>query len=676
MNTQKLIFSSSQRGFASVLIVLLVGLALGGSVLGTAYYLKSSQKSLVASHALTNAQSGAWTGVEVLRQYLNNLDGATILSLNDNSLKLKIQDGRELNVNHIAATQTSTSPEVYQVSAQVQNLSTRSEASSTIQIVYEIRPDATSTPGEDNPGGSTSFPEAMNFYGDLTAQGGIHLSNGDSERAVINVAGNFTANSISGIKTLNVIGDVNINGAGIQGLENIYTNGNVNLNGSGSVKLISAKGKVTTGGSWSADDIYADQDVTIDSSSTFKTIDTKASLLVSGNSNITTATVGQKITVNNGSIQKALANSDIKYNVWNALNSAKSGGNFTCVGESWDNFSSLSAVNFTKCKQPSSKIESLSAGTKVAFPTGAIATVTMTGKPLVNAHVYEQQANYVFDVDSQNRIVVYVRHVEGIEDGQYFLAKNGNLWGALCRTVESSSNKKETDPTCTSESVTNLQHKNLTWFKKIISYASGTWSLEDYQKEITSIAPGVILFKGNINIPQGKYSNTIIATGNINYGGSVTLDAPNYAGANTTCLANYFKMPTNLCRSKVELIPASIGNIALLSGSCSNSSSLEACEANYLGGNITLGGSATIQGNIIAGNKLITGGSTNIKGSILAAAHTSDKQSSLGGSTNIDFDGKDQDDTTIIIPGGDGDDEEAPSSGSSEKAKIRWARYI
>ena len=228
--------------------------------------------------------------------------------------------------------------------------------------------------------------------------------------------------------------------------------------------------------------------------------------------------------------------------------------------------------------------------------------------------------------------------------------------------------------TCSSESITNLQHQNLTWFKKIISYESGTWKLEDYQTQISSIAPGVILFKGHVSIPQGKYNNTIIATGNINYGGSVILNAPNPAGAAQVCSANYFKMPTNLCRSKSELIPANIGNIALLSGSCSDSSSLTTCESSYFGGNITLGGSATINGNIIAGNKLITGGSTNIKGSILAAAHTSDKKSSLGGSTNIDFDGKDEDDTTITLPGDEV--EQPPTTSNTEKAKIKWSRYI
>ena len=57
---------NTQSGFATVLVVLLVGLAVAASALGTAYYINTSQRTLVSSHALTNAQSGAWSGVEIM----------------------------------------------------------------------------------------------------------------------------------------------------------------------------------------------------------------------------------------------------------------------------------------------------------------------------------------------------------------------------------------------------------------------------------------------------------------------------------------------------------------------------------------------------------------------------------------------------------------------------------
>ena len=41
-------------------------------------------------------------------------------------------------MNSIVSTQASTSPEKYEVTANIQNMSDSSEASSTIQIVYEV----------------------------------------------------------------------------------------------------------------------------------------------------------------------------------------------------------------------------------------------------------------------------------------------------------------------------------------------------------------------------------------------------------------------------------------------------------------------------------------------------------------------------------------------------------
>lgn len=664
----------TQRGFATVLIVLLVGLAVAASALGTAYYINSSQKSLVSSHALTNAQSGAWTGVEVFRKYLNSLDVAGIESLDRQNLTLKVQGGRELKANNISIIETSNDPKQYRVTANIQNVSEKSEASSTIQIVYEISFTSDSTPENNSSGHTTSFPGAMNFYGNLDAKGGITLSNGDNERAVINVAGNFTANSIKGIKTLNVIGDVNISGAGIEGLENIYSNGNVNLSGSGHVNLISSKGTVITNGSWSEGDIYADKDVTIDSSGAVNSIDTKSSIFAGGNSKIGSAIAGENISITNASIEKALANLKINHSSdGKNLAYATSGDVLTCVQKNWTDFTLLKAVSFSNCtdKFPQ-KIQTIPAGTKVANPTGALVTVTMASKPLVNALFYEEQANYVFSVNNQNKVIVYVRNVQSVPEGEYYIGQrtlnNQRSWGYLCKTID-------TNGFCTSNIVANLGRR-VDNGPDIIKYENDTWILKDTQSSQSSLAPGILFFKGNIEISGGYYTNTIISTKNIKYGnGNIELKAPNYAGSQTTCNSSNFNMPTNLCSSSSSLIPASIGNIGLLAGSCSNSISLETCVLSYDGGDITFNGSAKVEGNIIAGNKIITGGSTSLKGSILAAALGKDSGSSLGGSTDINFAGTTQENTTITLPGGQ-DDTTENNNNNTERVRIKWARYL
>ena len=62
-----------QRGIATVLILLLVGLSLSAAVFGTAHYIRSHQQQDVAAHAQTQAQMKAWTGAELVRQYLQQL---------------------------------------------------------------------------------------------------------------------------------------------------------------------------------------------------------------------------------------------------------------------------------------------------------------------------------------------------------------------------------------------------------------------------------------------------------------------------------------------------------------------------------------------------------------------------------------------------------------------------
>lgn len=672
MTIENKLIPHTQRGFATVLVVLLVGLAVAASALGTAYYINTSQKSLISSHALTNAQSGAWTGVEIFRKYLNRLDAAGILSLDGQNLTLNIQDGRELKVSNIAI-QTVTDAEQYRVTANIQNISTSSDASSTIQTVYEVSLVPESSTEDSDTGNTISFPSAMNFYGDLDANGGISFSNA-GDRAVVNVAGDFrTGSGLSGIKELKVLGDVDIAGGGITGLENIYSNGNVTLKASGTASLVSAKGKVTTTGSVAVNDIYADEDVSIGSSGNFNSIDTKASLSVNGNANITKATAGNKITVKNGTISNALANSDIEYNVWNEIVVAKSGNIFNCVSKNWNNYKQISAVGFKSCPDDKSgKFTYLTAGTKVAFPTGALVTVTMAQKPLINALDYEEQANYVFSVNNNNQIMVYVRNVEGISEGNYHLGKvNINYsqsWGYLCKNVDANN-------FCTSTVVGNFA-KKYGWVNEIITYSNGVWTLKDTQNTETSIASGVLLFKGtSVNLSMGNYANTIISTGDIRYGGSITLKAPNYAGAPVVCGSNYFSRPQNLCSSQSSLSLASIGNIALIAGSCTDASSLETCSASYVGGNIKVTAQASIEGNIIAGNSLDTSGQTVIKGSILAAALGANNQSKMSGSTTIDFNGTTSTDTTISVPGKE-DQEEVEDETTTQRVRIKWARYI
>ena len=72
-----------QRGIATVLIVLLTGLGLTAGVLGTVSYVRDLQEQDRTAHAQTQAQMKAWTGAEVVQQYLGQLDGTALAALLD-----------------------------------------------------------------------------------------------------------------------------------------------------------------------------------------------------------------------------------------------------------------------------------------------------------------------------------------------------------------------------------------------------------------------------------------------------------------------------------------------------------------------------------------------------------------------------------------------------------------
>src|SRR5699024_8055344 len=78
--------AKSQLGIATVLTVALVGIALIVSITGTAYYLRAKQYSATSNHALTQAQADVWSGVEIVRQYLNTRSEPQLATLKSDGI--------------------------------------------------------------------------------------------------------------------------------------------------------------------------------------------------------------------------------------------------------------------------------------------------------------------------------------------------------------------------------------------------------------------------------------------------------------------------------------------------------------------------------------------------------------------------------------------------------------
>ncbi|MFV8547371.1 hypothetical protein ACNRD9_04560, partial [Ralstonia pseudosolanacearum] len=107
-----------------------------------------------------------------------------------------------------------------------------------------------------------------------------------------------------------------------------------------------------------------------------------------------------------------------------------------------------------------------------------------------------------------------------------------------------------------------------------------------------------------------------------------------------------------------------IGNIALLAGGYQNNT--------FAGGNIVLGASNSIFGNILAGGILDTSGNTSIQGYITVGNQgSSSAGSSWGASTTIDVSQLPSTFNPTQIPNG-------TTSGSSSKPSVNvlWTRYL
>lgn len=656
---------SSQKGIATILTVMLVGIVLSVTILGTAYYIRAKQHAEVANHAVTNAQSGAWIGVELLRKYFESLNKNQIDSLQIGNAAIGLS-GITASIDSITPPTNSTDP--YQIIATIKNVSATSKAASSIRVLYNIVPSTSSSGGS---GGGTGTTSAMDIYSDLDLSGGIKFSQNGTSGASINVYGNFSTGGVGlkGIDTLSTTGNVTLTSSAH--INNIYTNGNVTMTGSASADLISAKGYIDISGGGTQGNLNSDGYIKIGGGVNVNNANTLSYIDWSSGGTGQTFTAGSYIKHSNGTVNNILAKDNVTLSGGNPVTKYVTSEKLLTCPNNWSSYILLKAVSFESC--PTKNVQTLPAGTNSIVATGALVTVTAPNKPLVNALSYESQANYIVDVDSNKNIVVTVQNVDGIPKGTYYIAKytlNYNDYiGQLCSNINQQG-------FCTGTSVGYIYPPNTGSWNTVISYSGGTWSLRDNNNQDPSLAPGVFLFKGNLNPQTGKYANAFLSTGSITYGTSIILEAPNYAGANKVCNSTGFGRPTNLCSSNTALIPAAIGNIALLAGSCTNATTAASCQATYSGGNITLESSAKVYGNVIAGNLLNTSGDSTIVGSLLAAGLGDITQKSkFSGSTTIDLTSlKDHPDFST---GDNSSNSGSTSTGSgTTTATVKWARYL
>ena len=163
-----------QRGIATVLIVLLTCLGLTAGVLGTVAYVRNSQEQDMTSHAQAQAQMKAWTGAELVKEYLTQLssnnNGAGLTALLDKAAPLTLQLQGSGVTGLIEAKFVAIDKTASTLTARITGVGapgTRAEARSVLEVVYAA------TPGSASSSQPPAQPRASAvFRGDVSISGG------------------------------------------------------------------------------------------------------------------------------------------------------------------------------------------------------------------------------------------------------------------------------------------------------------------------------------------------------------------------------------------------------------------------------------------------------------------------------------------------------------------------
>lgn len=234
-----------QNGIATVLIVLLVGVALSASTLGVIYTVKSSQSKQVASHAKTNANSAAWMLAEAANNFIRTLTSDEVDTISD-SIDANIPVPITLNIDNqspiwhlrnstITITGVTIVDDLPQFDITIVAIDLSSQSRSDLQVVIQLTPGQAAQFCGDS-GGSQ-------FTGDVAATSiDLYMDGENNEITVDGGFGNPTdASSIHGIRRFVATGDIYLKGTGNGELvELIKSNRSVVMSGSINAERVEA----------------------------------------------------------------------------------------------------------------------------------------------------------------------------------------------------------------------------------------------------------------------------------------------------------------------------------------------------------------------------------------------------------------------------------------------------
>ncbi len=673
-----------QRGVATILVMLMVGVGLVSVSLGTLHAVRSTQERQLVAHAQVNAQAAVWATVDVVRQYLKTLTPAQLAGLTTNSpWTISGNDALVQSVTIVRVEAPAASSNAYRITAQVTATATAAQSSSILEVVYKVTPALG--------GGNVVLNGVLDFYNDLTLNGGIVMKVPGG--ANINVDGDFTAKGSVvgmdgfGLGTIAVTGSVTV-GSDIAAQE--LRGKNIKITGGATAKRIYAFGDpdvtgddccgdVEMTGGTGAEVIQANGSVKLAGGDVSLTVDARRDITVDrGGSNHGVLTAGRDIfgkSANRITVTRSIGNTTITNNI--EIPVMQANGNISCKpGLEWMVWPSITAGGVINNCMPRTVYKPGTMPSPAIVVIPKVPKVVMT-QPVVDAWAVRATANYIFEYKN-NAIMVTVQNVNGIPNGEYYLGTFNNTGEHqyLCTAIDASTKQ------CTSPATSGQAKTICNGFSP--ENACFTYVSTENKWEIRgkNMAPGVAWFTGNVDIGTGEYYNTVVASGNIVSSGNLSAYALNQAGYNVVC-ENDFKVnkttlfaglyPTNFCNTSTrKMIPNSLGNIALLAGGYDPALNTNTAAAPvYSGGYVSLTAGNRIYGTVLAGNLLSTSGSTYIYGFVSAAGlrNIDAEENSMSGSTTIDLTG--------IPPGSDPGQVPDMSGVTAEPSSVvLWSRYL
>lgn len=656
---------SSQRGIATILIVVLIGVALTATAIGMMHSIRSTQEKHIAVHALTNAQTGAWAGVEAFRRYLDSKGVEGLAAGVDYPIELTGYGTMHAKVQSITSTATGG----HRVEATIVNVQDAAHASAAVGVIYEVNSNY----------GEYELPAVLNFNDDLKLTARLTLDNPLS----FNVKGNveITNASLTNLQGINATGAITVTANSAIDLGVLHSNSDITLAGTNATASeIKARGNVTLTGSAGAPVISANGNVEHNANTDTNSLRSRANVTIgnsSGDHNLIVAGGGVTIKSSYSRTITSLWSVDtIENNSGSAqLTNIYGQSGLNCLA-SWNKFTTI-AINGTfgsDCISPLTPTASQTVIQPAAVTVNVMNPVPSFDMPTTAVDVYpfREEANYIVTYES-GKIAVQVNNVHGLNNTKYYVGDGYKI----CADV--GENNTCIDPT--GKHMCLGSHAGgacLSYLYKSFSIAEDTNGTVSYQAlpsgtpnwkgtfliEGGGIAPGIWWIDGNVMFSNGFNNGTILASGHIatenhyrgaavNYGGEpvVYTNSVRDPDQRTTpyqeiCEAFAIGMkgemdhlrelytprfvdqyPTNLCdkTEDAETYTAHrLGNIALAAGGI-RPEALGGDGETYSGGDIFIKSNSNIFGIVLAGGYFVARNNVAIMGYVSASVQGSQR---------------------------------------------------